>query len=122
MPRGRVRAIYAEEADLWLGILLGASFDPTSHTLNLARSAELINQRKADAALKDYIKVTARDGRQELLALASDFTTYPEDYNASRRAEMLLRWANLWLQADDWNRLQAKVRKRREKLNKEITN
>lgn len=121
MARGRVRTIRGDEVSLWLGVLLGAAFDPTSHTLNLARSAELLNAQAKAGGVTDHVRVSARDGLGQLLSLAGDFVTYPEDYRTSRQAELLLIWANRWLQPEDWNRLQAKVRKRRELINKERT-
>lgn len=120
MPRKR--EIQSDEVRIWLGVLLDAAFDPTTQALNLARSAEIINAR-AKANGLDVRKQTARDGLTQLLALASDFIAYPEDYTGKRQAELLLIWAERWLQPDDWSRLQARMRKRRERRAvKELTN
>lgn len=110
MPRGK--EIRSDEVSIWLGVLLDAAFDPTSKTLNLARSAEIHNARVRDQGLA-LDKLTARDGLTQLLALASDFTAYPEDYSGTRRAELLLAWVERWIQPQDWTRLHARVRKRR---------
>jgi len=105
------RRIDAGEAALWLGILLDATFDPTSQTLNLAARAEAMNRdappRSAGGGW------SARLGRAELLALASDFTNYPEDYPPRRQADMLLAWAERWVDAAAWKRLQGRIRQRR---------
>lgn len=120
MPRKR--EIRPDEVSVWLGVLLDAAFDPTGQTLNLARSAEIINARARAQGL-DLMKQWARDGLSQLLALASDFTNYPEDFPDRRRAELLLVWAERWMQPDDWSRLQSRVRKRRERRAvKELTN
>lgn len=108
--------IRPDETAIWLGVLLDAAFDPTSKVLNLARSAEIHNAQVREQGL-DLMRLTARDGRCELLSIAGDVTRYPEDYPTSRQAELLLAWAQRWLQQSDWTRLSARVRKRREKLN-----
>lgn len=113
---GRRREIVPEEASLWLGVLLDAAFDPTSRTLDLARSAEIANQEAQANGLRDALRLTARDGKTQLLALAGDLTAYPEDYSDQRRAELLLAWVERWVQADDWTRLAGRVRKRRQRL------
>ena len=51
-----------------------------------------------------------------LIALASDFTNYPEDYSDTRRAELLEAWMDRWVQPDDVKRLNARIRKRRQRL------
>lgn len=112
MPRKR--EIRTDEVTIWLGVLLDAAFDPTSTALNLARSAEQANAR-AKAQGVGLPRLTARDGLSQLLALASDFTTYPDDYTDRRRAELLLLWAERWMQPSDWTRLASRVRKRRER-------
>ena len=110
------RRMRPDEALIWLGVLLDAAFDPTSSTLNLARSAEQLNASARDQGL-DLMKQTARDGQSQLLALASDFTNYPEEHTDARRAELLLAWVDRWMQPEDWARLHARVRKRRQRLN-----
>ncbi|TDX22937.1 hypothetical protein DFO67_1267 [Modicisalibacter xianhensis] len=109
----RRREIRPGEATLWLGVLLDAAFDPTSKTLNLARSAEIASQAAQDQGMTGALRLTARDGQSQLLALASDFVNYPEEYGDRRRAELLLGWVERWMQPEDWARLQARVRKRR---------
>jgi hypothetical protein len=90
----RKRSISPYEAHIWLGVLLDAAFDQTSRTLSLS----------------------SRDGQTQLLALAGDLTAYPDDYSAQRQAELLLAWAERWIQPEDWGRLAARVRKRRQRL------
>lgn len=114
MPRRR--EIRPDEASLWLGVLLDAAFDPTSRTLNLARSAELANKASRDQGMTEALRLTARDGRSQLLTIAGDFVNYPEEYSDRRRAELLLAWVERWMQPEDWARLQARVRKRRSLL------
>ncbi|KGE77228.1 hypothetical protein FP66_11260 [Halomonas salina] len=106
---GRKRVIVPEEASLWLGVLLDAAFDPTSTALDLKRSADVLNHTGPGHGWQ------ARHGQAELLAIASDLTQYPHDYSDTRRAELLLAWAERWVQADDWQRLQGRVRKRRQR-------
>ena len=106
---GRKRVIAPEEASLWLGVLLDAAFDPTSTALDLKRSADVLNLTGPGRGWQ------ARHGQAELLAIASDFTQSPHDYSDIRRAELLLAWAERWVQADDWQRLQGRVRKRRQR-------
>ncbi|MEQ5770046.1 hypothetical protein NFH98_20965 [Halomonas sp. H33-56] len=110
----RKREIRPDEVTIWLGVLLDAAFDPTSATLNLARSAEAFNSQARGQGL-DFQPQTARDGLCQLLALAGDFTAYPEDYTDRRRAELLLAWVDRWMQPEDWSRLSSRVRKRRER-------
>jgi hypothetical protein len=110
------RSIHPAEADLWLGVLLDAAFDPTSRVLNLARSAEIANQKTRSQGMVDALRLTARDGKCQLLSLAGDFTAYGEEYGPRRRAELLLNWANRWIQPQDWCRLAATVRKRRARM------
>ena len=106
---GRKRVIAPEDASLWLGILLDAAFDPTSTALDLKRSADKLNHTKSGHSWQ------ARHGQADLLAIASDLTQYPHDYNDARRAELLLAWAERWIQPEDWQRLQGRVRKRRQR-------
>lgn len=113
----RQRHISPLETSIWLGVLLDAAFDPTSKTLNLARSAEIANQVARDQGLVNALHLTARDGQSQLLALASDFVNYPEDFSDRRRAELLLGWVERWIQPGDWTRLSARVRKRRSLAN-----
>lgn len=112
----RRREIRPEEATLWQGVLLDAAFDPTSKTLNLARSAEIANQAAQSQGMTGALRLTARDGQSQLLSLISDFTNYPEDYSDRRRAELMLDWVNRWMPPEDWARLAARVRKRRERI------
>lgn len=114
MPRHR--EIRPDEALLWLGVLLDAAFDPTSITLNLARSAEAANKAAYEQGMKEALRLTARDGQSQLLALAGDFVNYPEEYSDRRRSELLLAWVERWMQPEDWTRIQARVRKRRRLL------
>lgn len=103
----RKREIVPSEAQVWLGVLLDAAFDPTSTTLELKRSADRLNHTGPGHGW------LARHGQTELLAIASDLTQYPHDYSDTRRAELLLAWAERWVQPEDWSRLHARVRKRR---------
>lgn len=117
----RTRSIAPDEARIWLGVLLDAAFDPTArHQLNLARSAEIANQRAQESGHRDALRLTARDGRTQLLGLASDLTAYPDDYTSQREAELLLAWCEMWLQPGDWRRLVERVKKRRQRTNKTI--
>lgn len=84
MPRPR--AIQAAEAPLWLAVLLDYSFSDTS---------------------------ALRAARLDLLGIAHDATAYPDDIPGWRLAELLLRWADQYVPAGDWKRLQGRVRKRR---------
>lgn len=84
MPRPR--AIQAVEAPLWLAVLLDYSFS----NKNAQRAARL-----------------------DLLGIAHDASAYPDDIPGWRLAELLLRWAEQYVSAEDWKRLQARVRKRR---------
>lgn len=84
MPRPR--AIQAVEAPLWLAVLLDYSFSDTS---------------------------ALRAARLDLLGIAHDATAYPDDIPGWRLAELLLRWADQYVPARDWKRLQGRVRKRR---------
>ena len=106
---GRKRVIAPEEASLWLGVLLDAAFNPTSTALNLKRSADVLNHTGTGHGWQPC------HGQADLLAIASDLTQYPNDYSDTRRAELLLAWAERWIQADDWQRLQGRVRKRRQR-------
>ncbi|MDY7117887.1 hypothetical protein RAN53_16180 [Halomonas sp. SSL-5] len=93
-----------------MGVLLDAAFDPTSTALDLARSADALNYTEPGHGWQ------ARHGQAGLLAIASDLTQYPHDYSDTRRAELLLAWAERWVQAEDWSRLTARVRKRRQRM------
>lgn len=84
MPRPR--AIQAAEAPLWLAVLLDYSFSNKS----AQRAAQL-----------------------DLLGIAHDATAYPDDIPNWRVAQLLLAWADKYVSAQDWQRLQARVRKRR---------
>lgn len=113
----RKREIVPVESKIWLGVLLDATFDPTSQVLNLAAQAEAMNREAPPST--PVGGWSARIGRSELLAIARDITDYPDDYHPSRAAEILLRWANRWVATDDWSRLKARVRKRRQRLTKQ---
>ena len=110
------RVIRSDEVGIWLGVLLDAAFDPTSATLNLARSAEIHNAKAREQGLA-LTPQTARDGKSQLLGLASDFTVYPDELTSARQGELLLAWIDRWMQPEDWTRLHARVRKRRQKRN-----
>lgn len=84
MPRPR--ALQAAEAPLWLAVLLDYSFS----NKNAQRAARL-----------------------DLLGVAHDATAYPDDIPGWRLAELLLAWAEKYVSAEDWRRLQARIRKRR---------
>ncbi|MGP5144479.1 hypothetical protein ACTXKF_19100 [Vreelandella alkaliphila] len=82
----RPRAIQAAEAPLWLAVLLGYSFSDKS---------------------------AQRAARMDLLGIAHDATAYPDDIPGWRLAQLLLGWSDKYVPANDWQRLQARVRKRR---------
>ncbi len=82
----RPRALQAAEAPLWLAELLDYSFSD---------------------------KNAQRAARLDLLGIAHDTTAYPDDIPHWRLAELLLRWAEQYVPAQDWQRLQARIRKRR---------
>ncbi|MBE0465497.1 hypothetical protein [Halomonas colorata] len=84
MPRSR--SIQAAEAPLWLAVLLDYSFS---------------------------YKNAQRTARLDLLGITHDATAYPDDIPHWRLAELLLRWADQYVPAEDWRRLQARVRKKR---------
>jgi hypothetical protein len=86
MPRPK--QMHPQEVATWLAVLLDTAFDPGSETVT-------------------------PQGKAQLLALASDFTNYPEDFPHARRAELLLLWVNKCLPETVWPRLQSRVRKRR---------
>lgn len=109
----RKREVVPSEAQLWLGVLLDAVFDPTSQVVNLAAQAEAMNRAAPPRSPGGW---SARMGRSELLAIAGDITDYPDDYPPSRAAELLLMWADRWVVAEDWRRLQGRVRKRRQRV------
>ena len=114
----RKRSIAPDESHIWLGVLLDAVFDPTArHQLDLARSADIANQviQEKSGHREALRRLTGRDGKTQLLGIASDLTTYPDDYTSQRGAELLLAWADRWIQQEDWGRLAARVRKRRQK-------
>ena len=82
------RALQADEASLWLAVLLDYSFSD---------------------------KNAQRAARLDLLGIAHDATAYPDDIPGWRLAELLLRWAEQYVPARDWQRLQARLRQRRRK-------
>ncbi len=110
----RKREIDPLESSVWLGVLLDATFDPTSQVLNLAAQAEAMNREAPPSTPNGGW--SARMGRSELLAIARDITDYPDEYPPRRTAELLLMWADRWVPSDDWSRLKARVRKRRQKV------
>ncbi|WP_163650668.1 hypothetical protein [Modicisalibacter sp. 'Wilcox'] len=110
MPRKR--EIPTGECQIWLGVLLDAVFDPTSKVVNLSQRAEQMNKEAGVTPNKGW---SAQGGKSELLSIARDITDYPEDYPPKHRADLLLRWANRWVIDEDWSRLKARVRKRRQR-------
>lgn len=82
----RKRAIQAAEAHLWLEVLLAYAFG----TAPVQRAARL-----------------------DLLGVAHDATAYPNDIPDGRLAELLLAWSERYVDAGDWQRLQARIRQRR---------
>jgi len=58
-------------------------------------------------------KSAQRAARLALLGVAHDATAYPDDLPHWRLAQLLLCWAEQYVPATDWKRLQARVRKRR---------
>lgn len=82
----RTRAIQAAESALWLEVLLTYAFGPAP----------------AEQA-----------ARLDLLGVAHDATAYPDDISNWRLAQLLLAWAERYVDAGDWQRLQAKIRQRR---------
>ncbi|CDG51684.1 conserved hypothetical protein [Halomonas sp. A3H3] len=84
MPRPR--AVQASEVPLWLPMLL-------------------------DYSLND--KSAQRAPRLDLLGIAHGATAYPDDIPGWRLAELLLRLAEQYVSAEDWQRLQSRIRKRR---------
>ncbi|KAA0015469.1 hypothetical protein F0A16_20480 [Salinicola corii] len=115
MPRERFSSITPDEALVWLGALISASMDERDKTLNLGRSAELLNARMRDSGIS-FTPKRGRDGLSQLLALAGDFVNYPDDHTAARRAELVAAWCRDWLQPDDWDRINARIRKRRQRV------
>lgn len=86
MPRPR--SIKADEAPLWLAVLLDYGFSEQ----NAQRPALL-----------------------DLLGIAHDATAYPDDIPNWRVAQLLLSWADAHVSPADWQRLQARLRQRRRK-------
>lgn len=84
MPRPR--DIQAAEAPLWLAVLLEYSFSD---------------------------KDAQRAARVDLVGIAHDTTAYPDDIPNWRLRKLLLRWGEQYVPAEDWKRLQARVRKQR---------
>lgn len=82
----RTRAIQVVEARLWLEVLLAHAFG----SLHADRQAQL-----------------------DLLGIAHDATAYPDDIPSWRLAQLLLAWAERYVEAGDWQRLQARIRQRR---------
>ncbi|UYV20955.1 hypothetical protein K1Y77_17195 (plasmid) [Halomonas qaidamensis] len=92
MPRPK--QMNDNEVATWLAVLLDTAFDPAHDAVQ-------------------------QQGKAQLLALASDFTHYPDDFPDTRRAQLLLRWVSIWLPDDWWPRLQNRVRKRRSRVGAE---
>lgn len=82
----RTRFIQAAEAHLWLEVLLAYAFGPAP----AQQAAQL-----------------------ELLRVVYNATASPDDIPNSRLAELLLAWAEHYVGAKDWQRLQARIRQRR---------
>lgn len=82
----RTRAIQAAEAHLWLEVLLTYAFGPAP---------------------------VQQAARLDLLGIAHDATAYPDDIPHWRLAQLLLAWAERYVEAGDWQRLQARIRQRR---------
>lgn len=82
----RKRAIQVAEAHLWLEVLLTYAFGS---------------------------EPAHRAARLDLLGVAYDATAYPDDIPADRLAELLLAWAERYVDVGDWQRLQARIRQRR---------
>lgn len=112
----RKREIDAREASLWLGVLLDATFDPTSQVIHLDTQADAMNRELPSPSDGGW---SAQIGRSELLSIAKDMTDTPDDYPPSRAADVLLRWANRWVTTNDWSRLKARVRKRRQRMDRQ---
>lgn len=87
MPRKR--AIEATEAPLWLGTLLDYAFGGSAP------------------------QVVSQAAKLDLLAIAHNVTAYPDDIPPVRASVLMLEWSEQWLDADDWQRLQARLRQRR---------
>jgi len=83
MPRKR--SMDATEAPLWLAVLLDHAFGESA-----SRRAQL-----------------------DLLAIAHDVTAYPDDIPPHRASALMLDWSERWLDAEEWQRLQARLRQRR---------
>lgn len=84
MPR--IRTIQPTEARLWLEVLLAYSIS----SLHAQRTAQ-----------------------HDLLDIARDATAYPDNISEERLAELLLGWADKHVSGVVWQRLQARIRKRR---------
>ena len=102
------RKINPVEWSMYLGVLMSAAFDPTSRVLNLARSAEILNKKAGGK------RFNARTGLRHLLDIAYTLTDETRDISAAKRASMILEWVQTWVQSEDWKRIQAQVRKRRQ--------
>lgn len=84
MPRRR--SISHADAGEWLAVLLDHSFTAK--------------------------RVTA-PARLDLLGIAHDATAYPDEIPPAKLAELLLIWSEQHVEPTSWRRLQARMRKRR---------
>lgn len=82
----RPRSMQTAEAPSWLAVFLHYSFSDK----NVQKSARL-----------------------ELLSIAHDAISYPDDMPNTKLAELLLRWSEKNISASSWRTFQARVRKRR---------
>jgi hypothetical protein len=70
----------------------------------------------AEASLLDYSssdKSAQRAARLDLLGIAHDATVYPDDIPHWRLAQLLLCCVEQYVSAENWQRLQSRIRKRR---------
>ena len=82
----RPRSIQADEALQWLLVLLSYAY-----TENAAQRPALL----------------------DLWRIGYEATAYPDNISDWRLAELLLRWSEQYVPQEDWQRLQGRVRKRR---------
>ncbi|MBE0401915.1 hypothetical protein EI168_17710 [Halomonas sp. FME1] len=82
----RTRGIQAAEARLWLEMLLTYAFGSTP---------------------------AQRDAQLDILDIAHDAISFPDDIPSPILAGLLLHWADQYVPTEDWQRLQSRIRKRR---------